>query len=122
MGGNDTSHVFETSYVDPESKKVTMVSSNMTFQNIISVRETVIYQPISETRTQFSQYAQITALCGGWQKIKNAVEDASVSAFSENARKGKEGFEAVLEMSRRVFREEKEKEMRAQAYQGKMLA
>jgi len=122
MGGNDTSHVFETSYVDPESKKVTMVSSNMTFQNIISVRETVIYQPISEIRTQFSQYAQITALCGGWQKIKNAVEDASVSAFSENARKGKEGFEAVLEMSRRVFREEKEKEMRAQAHQGKMLA
>jgi len=122
MGGNDTSHVFETSYVDPESKKVTMVSSNMTFQNIISVRETVIYQPISETRTHFSQYAQITALCGGWQKIKNAVEDASVSAFSENARKGKEGFEAVLEMSRRVFREEKEKEMRAQAHQGKMLA
>jgi ribosomal protein S9 len=117
MGGNDTSHVFETSYVDPASKKVTMVSSNMTFNNIISVRETVIYQPISATRTEFSQEAQITAVCGGWQKVKNAVEDATVKAFSENARKGKEGFEAVLEMSRRVFREE-----RAREIQEKMLA
>lgn len=110
MGGNDTSHVFEISYVDPASKKVTMVSSNMTFNNIISVRETVVYQPISETRTQFVQEAQITALCGGWQKVKNAVEDASITAFRENAKKGREGFEAVLEMSRRVFREERERE------------
>lgn len=117
MGGNDTSHVFETSYVDPESKKVTMVSSNMTFQNIISVRETVVYKPISETRTQFSQYAEVTALCGGWEKIKSAVEDATISAFRENAKKGREGFEAVLEMSRKVFREEREKEMMMRAQQ-----
>jgi len=110
MGGTDTSHVFETSYVDPASKQITMTSSNMTFSNILSVQETVIYKPLSPTRTQFVQDAKITALCGGWQKIKNAVEDASVTAFSENARKGKEGFESVLEMSRRVFREEKQKE------------
>jgi len=45
--------------------------------------------------------------------VKNAVEDASVMAFSENARKGREGFESVLAMSRRVFREEKEKETMA---------
>jgi hypothetical protein len=115
MGGSDTSHVFETSYVDPKSRKVTMVSSNLTFSNILSVRETVVYQPLSETRTQFVQDAKITAVCGGWQKLKNAVEDASVHAFSENARKGKEGFESVLEMSRRVFREEKEKEQQKMA-------
>jgi hypothetical protein len=113
MGGSDTSLVFETSYVDPASKKVTMVSSNLTFSNILSVRETVVYQPLSETRTQFVQDAKITALCGGWQKVKNAVEDASVTAFSENARKGREGFESVLAMSRRVFREEREKETMA---------
>jgi len=110
MGGNETSHVYETSYVDPSSKKVTMTSNNLTFSNIISVQETVVYQPLSNSKTQFVQDAKITALCGGWQKIKNAVEDATVSRFSENAQKGKEGFEAVLEMSRRVFREEKQKE------------
>jgi hypothetical protein len=106
----NTSHVFETSYVDPESKKVTMVSTNLTFSNIVSVSETVVYQPISATRTQFVQDAKITALCGGWQKIKNAVEEASVCRFRENAQKGKEGFEAVLAMSRRVFSEEKQKQ------------
>lgn len=110
MGGNDTSQVFETSYVDPASKKVTMISHNLTFSNIINVRETVIYQPLSATQTQFTQDAKVTALCGGWQKVKNAVEDASITAFKENASKGKEGFEAVLEMSRRVFREEKQRE------------
>jgi len=104
------SHVFETSYVDPESKKVTMVSQNMTWSNILSVRETVVYQPLSATKTKFIQDAKITALCGGWQKVKNAVEEATVCRFSENARKGKEGFESVLEMSRRVFSEEKQKQ------------
>jgi hypothetical protein len=114
MGGTDTSHVFETSYVDPESKKVTMISSNLTWSNILSVRETVVYQPLSATRTQFVQDAKIIALCGGWQKIKNAVEEATVTRFSENARKGKEGFEAVLEMSRKVFSEEKQKQQNQQ--------
>jgi len=122
MGGNETSHVFETSYVDPQSKKVTMISSNMTFSNIISVQETVVYQPLSATRTQFVQNAKITALCGGWQKVKNAVEDATIARFSENARKGKEGFEAVLEMSRRVFREEREKKMMELSVQEKIAA
>jgi len=110
MGGTDVSHVFEISYVDPASKQVTMTSSNMTFSNILNVQETVVYKPLSSTKTQFVQDAKITALCGGWQKIKNAVEEASVCRFSENARKGKEGFEAVLEMSRKVFSEEKKKE------------
>jgi hypothetical protein len=114
MGGTDTSHVFETSYVDPESKKVTMISSNLTWSNILSVRETVVYQPLSATRTQFVQDAKIIALCGGWQKIKNAVEEATATRFSENARKGKEGFEAVLEMSRKVFSEEKQKQQNQQ--------
>ncbi|RDW60887.1 hypothetical protein BP6252_12270 [Coleophoma cylindrospora] len=110
MGGNETSHVFETSYVDPVSKKVTMVSQNLTFSNLIQVQENVVYHPLPGGRTQFVQDAKITAVCGGWQKLKNAVEDASVNAFSENAKKGKEGFESVLEMSRRVFSEEKQRE------------
>lgn len=121
MGGNETSHVFETSYVDPASKKVTMVSSNLTFSNIISVQESVVYQPLSATKTQFVQNAKITAVCGGWQKLKNAVEDATVTRFGENARKGKEGFEAVLEMSRRVFSEEKAKQQEMQIHSKDMI-
>ncbi|KAI9750114.1 MAG: hypothetical protein M4579_006601 [Chaenotheca gracillima] len=113
LGGGDTSHVHETSYVDPRAKKVTMCSTNLTWSNVLSVRETVVYQPHSsapEARTEFKQDAKITALCGGWQKIRNAIEDFSVERFGQNAQKGREGFESVLEMSRRVFGEERDQQ------------
>jgi hypothetical protein len=106
IGGIEDSRVLETSYVDPRNKTVTMVSTNITLSNLVSVRETVVYRPQNEQQTQFAQKAEITALCGGWQKIKNKVEDSLVCRFSDNAHKGKEGFESVLAMSRRVFAEE----------------
>lgn len=111
MGGAmEESQVLETSYVDPSKKTVTMVSANLTWSNLINVQETVIYKPLNDHQTQFVQDAKITALCGGWQRIKNSIEDTLVKRFRENAIKGKEGFEAVLEMSRRVFAEERERE------------
>jgi hypothetical protein len=113
LGGNAVSYVYETSYVDPASKKVTMCSTNLTYSSVLSVRETVIYQPHQnspESRTEFKQNAEIMALCGGWQKMKNRIEDFTVERFGQNAKKGREGFEAVLEMSRRVFREQKERQ------------
>lgn len=91
-----------------------MLSNNLTWSNILNVRETVVYKPINSVngseKTRFEQDAKVTALCGGWQKIKNGVEEASISTFKENAAKGKEGFENVLRMSRRVFMEEKERQ------------
>lgn len=65
-------------------------------------------------RTQLSQYAEITALCGGIKKVKSKIEEASVERFEQNAQRGREGFEAVLEMSRRVFGEEKEQRRKEQ--------
>ncbi|KAM0282271.1 hypothetical protein ACHAQH_003135 [Verticillium albo-atrum] len=106
----DVSYMYETSYVDPARKTVTMVSQNLTWSNLVSVQETVVYKPLSPTQTQFVQDAKVTALCGGWQRIKNSIEDSLVKRFHENASKGREGFEAVLEMSRRVFAEERERE------------
>jgi len=114
FGASDVSHVFETSYVDPTAKRVTMVSNNLTWSNVLNVRETVVYKPDEggdSEKTKFVQDAKITALCGGWQKIKNGVEEASVATFRENAAKGREGFENVLRMSRRVFKEEKAREL-----------
>ena len=113
LGGQPTSHVYETSYVDPALKRVTMCSTNLTWSNILSCRETVVYEPLASStpvheRTQFKQDAKITALCGGWQKIRTKIEEASVERFGQNAQRGREGFEHVLEMSRRVFGEERE--------------
>ncbi|KAI1085106.1 MSF1-domain-containing protein [Whalleya microplaca] len=110
IGCMETSHVLETSYVNPAEKTVTMVSQNITWANLVNVQETVVYRPLGPHQTQFDQDARITALCGGWQRIKNSIEDSLVTRFRENAVKGKEGFECVLAMSRRVFAEEREKE------------
>ncbi|KAK4121344.1 MSF1-domain-containing protein [Parathielavia appendiculata] len=127
MGGSmDESQVYETSYVDPRTRTVTMVSANLTWSNLINVQETVVYRPLNGTQTRFEQAAKITALCGGWQRIKNSIEDTLVKRFRENAVKGKEGFEAVLAMSRRVFAEEREREkimmLQAQAGNIRMAA
>jgi len=114
LGGQDTSHVYETSYVDPKTKTVTMSSMNMTWSDLLSVRETVVYKPSPidpNSKTRFEQQANITALCGGWQKVKNSIEQFTVERFQQNATKGREGFEMVLEMSRRVFQQEREKMM-----------
>ncbi len=76
-----------------------------------------MYQPdksAPETRTEFKQDAKITALCGGWQKVKTRIEEASVERFGQNAQLGREGFEAVLEMSRRVFGDLKEEQKERQ--------
>jgi len=112
VGGDPTSYVYEISYVHPASKKVTMCSTNMTWSNLLECRETVVYQASSNDTTQkteFQQEAKIVALCGGWHKIRSKIEEASVERFRENAARGREGFEMVLEMSRRVFGEERER-------------
>lgn len=113
MGGIDTSMVYETSYVDPVAKKLTMCSMNVTWSDLLNVRETCTYSPAptdsaSSPKTQFTQRAEITALCGGWQKIKNSIEQFTVERFQQNAIKGKEGFEMVLEKARQVFQEQRE--------------
>lgn len=102
------SHIYEASYVDAGGHTVTMVSQNLTWSNFVSCQEKVVYRPQGNDKTHFEQSARITALCGGWNKIRNRIEDSLVNRFSENATKGKEGFERVLAMSRLVFDQEME--------------
>ncbi|KAI9829379.1 MAG: hypothetical protein M1826_005699 [Phylliscum demangeonii] len=114
-GGECSSHVHEISWVDAGRKKVTMRSTNLTWAKALSVRETVVYQAspdAPDAQTVFRQDATITALCGGWERVKNSIEDFTVDRFGQNARRGREGFEAVLRMSRTVFGEERAKMMK----------
>ena len=90
-----------------------MTSTNLSWSNVLNVRESVVYEPeVTEAgeKTRFKQEAKITALCGGWQKIRTKIEEATCERFGQNAASGREGFESVLEMSRRVFGEERERE------------
>lgn len=114
LGAEDTSLVYEVSYVDPAAKKVTMCSQNLTWSELLSVQETVTYRPGGSGRTAFEQQAKIIALCGGWQKIKNTIEDVTVERFKQNAARGREGFERVLAISREVFAEQREQRRREQ--------
>lgn len=84
---------------------------NLTYADLLNVRETCVYRPSSDephAKTTFQQRAEITALCGGWQKIKNSIETFMVERFQQNASKGKEGFEMVLQRAREVFADQRE--------------
>ena len=108
--GAEESYVREISYVDPVRKTVTMKSMNLTFNNLLNVQETVQYVPDPENpnmKTMFKQDAQITAY-GAFSKLCNSIEEFSVERFRQNAKKGREGFEAVLNMSQKAFRELRE--------------
>jgi len=114
----ETSIVHETSYIDPASRKLTMCSTNLSFSDYLSVRETVQYTPhptLGDAKTRFLQRAEITAFCGGWQKIKNKIEAVTCERFGENAAVGREGFEMVLRKAREVFAEERQKVAMEQA-------
>ncbi len=120
LGSQDTSLVYEVSYVDPQGKRVTMCSQNMTWSDLLSVQETVSYTPARGTsgaKTTFDQQAKIVALCGGWQKIKNTIEEVTVERFRQNAARGREGFERVLAISREVFAEQREQRKREREQQ-----
>ena len=89
-----------------------MCSQNMTWSDLLSVQESVVYRQspaAPELKTEFNQTAKITALCGGWERIKSKVEQLTVDRFALNAARGQEGFEMVLETSRRVFAQERER-------------
>lgn len=95
---------------------VTMTSYNLTWSDLLSVRETVVYTPSPsdpQRKTRFDQEAKITALCGGWAKIREKIESFTVERFGQNAERGRRGFESVLEMSRKAFAEERRREGRA---------
>lgn len=111
LGSTDRSMVYETSYVDPVAKKLTLCSMNVTMADLMAIRETCTYTPNPSSpsdKTCFTQRAEITALCGGWQKIKNSIEQFTVERFQQNAARGREGFEMVLERARQVFQEQRE--------------
>lgn len=98
IGSTNTSHVREVSTVDLDTRKLVMRSCNMTLSNFLKVFETVTYSPHPDsphTKTLFHQEAQITAYAS-IKRLCNKVEDWSVQRFHDNALKGKQGFDSVL--------------------------
>ncbi|KAK9478317.1 PRELI-like family-domain-containing protein [Lipomyces japonicus] len=97
VGGRDVSYVREVSEVDPFKKTLTLRSVNLTMNHLLSVQETVTYQPdkINPEKTVFDQHARIEAYAT-FQRLCNKIEEWSVERFKQNAQLGRIGFEAVL--------------------------
>jgi len=99
FGGNQDAYVREVSEIDLRKKTITIRSTNMTWANIINVEETVTYRPSTShptTQTNFEQDAKITAF-GAFSKLRGAMEDFVAERFGQNASKGQEGFDRVLQ-------------------------
>ncbi|KAI8321976.1 hypothetical protein GQ54DRAFT_333608 [Martensiomyces pterosporus] len=95
--GGDTSYVLEYSEADPRERTLTMQSQNMTYSNLLSVGEHIVYKPDPENpgHTLFIQSAQLKA-CSAMYRLANKVEDMCFNRFCDNADIGKLGLEQVL--------------------------
>ncbi|KAJ1958331.1 Phospholipid metabolism protein [Linderina pennispora] len=95
--GGDVSYVLEYSEVDPKQRTLTMQSQNLTFGNLLSVGEHIVYKPDPENvkHTVFVQSAQVKA-AGAMSRFASRVEDFCVNRFKDNASIGRMGLEQVV--------------------------
>lgn len=100
VGGTEDSYVREVSEVSLKDKTLTLLSTNLTFSNIMSVQETVRYLPHPDApsnKTIFQQDAKITAYGALSRFANNAMESFTIDRFKQNASRGRAGFESVLD-------------------------
>ncbi len=105
-GGINKSYVREVSVVDLKNRKLTMKSCNLTWGSVLKVWETVTYSPDPKNplcSTKFEQDAEIQASLHC--QIGDKIEQWSVDRFGQNAKKGKVGFDSVLEKLDPVWNE-----------------
>ncbi|CAG8616567.1 15173_t:CDS:2 [Acaulospora colombiana] len=75
-----------------------MTSCNLSVNHLVNVSETVVYteDPSDPSKTLFKQEASVK--CGeSISRFANFVEDFFVQRFGDNAVKGRQGFENVLD-------------------------
>ena len=104
-GGDGISYVREVSEVDPKAKTVVLKSVNLTCANLLRVNETCSYTPssTSSNQTVFKSTSKIMAFTY-ISRLSNKIEDWSADTITQNAKRGKEGFESVLAMAETAFR------------------
>ncbi|KAL1917943.1 uncharacterized protein VTP21DRAFT_3777 [Calcarisporiella thermophila] len=93
-----TQYVREVSVIDLEGRRCTMWSRNLSWRQVVTVEERISYEqhPSNDNKTIFNQEAEINAN-SALSRLKGYLEDICVSTFSDNAAKGREAFENILE-------------------------
>jgi hypothetical protein len=112
------SYFLERSIVDPLTKRVSMLSRNLTFSSLLSVEERCVYigtpppptdpnvSPEDESRSQsdggppsitlFDQHARITCF-SKWSPIREGVEDFCLSRCSANSERGRIALQSAID-------------------------
>ncbi|EOR04212.1 hypothetical protein J056_002290 [Wallemia ichthyophaga EXF-994] len=97
---SSTAFVIERLTVSPQLQRTTARSVNLSLSDYLKCDETITYTPHPSNpalATLFSQTAQFTSAGTlGWKMAEKKLEEHSVRRFSENAGRGREGFEFIL--------------------------
>ncbi|KXS11508.1 MSF1-domain-containing protein, partial [Gonapodya prolifera JEL478] len=95
---SDVAYALEVSEVDPRTQQCTCYSVNLTFCNIMRVRERLRFatDDVNLGSTIFEQSAEVTAT-GALKRFAGYVEDFSISRFASNAALGRQGLQQVLD-------------------------
>jgi hypothetical protein len=104
-GGDGISYVREISEADPKAKTIMLKSVNLTCANMLRINETCSYTPstTSPHQTVFRSTSKIMAFTY-IRQLSNKIEEWSADTITQNAKRGKEGFESVLAMAETAFR------------------
>lgn len=100
VGNTNLAYVREVSTIDRRNRSMTMRSCNMTFPHILKCYETVTYAPHPKNPSNMTLFKQDAKFISGipTQIFSRKVENWGVKRFSDNAMKGKVGFDSILEM------------------------
>ncbi|KZT22147.1 MSF1-domain-containing protein [Neolentinus lepideus HHB14362 ss-1] len=96
FGGSEDAFVREVSFVDPATQTATMTSVNLSLSQFATCYEHVLYSPASNSRTTFTQTAEIQARMTLWRSVSDKLENWLVQRFEQNAQLGKLAFTDVL--------------------------
>lgn len=101
VGASDDTYVREVVMVNPLTKSFQMSSTNLSLSDYMLVKEYITYlpSPIPE-ETVFRQVAHITCtnfFSGLLSSAGRKVEEWSYTRFNDNAAKGRDGLQSVLQ-------------------------
>ncbi|XP_060133303.1 PRELI domain containing protein 3B isoform X2 [Zootoca vivipara] len=88
-------YIQEHSIVDPVEKVLELNSSNISFTNLVSVDERLIYKPHPE-KPEKTILTQEATICVKGVSVSSYLEGLMENTISSNAKKGREALEWVI--------------------------
>jgi len=97
LGGNKVCFGSEHSTIDARERTLTLKSRNLTFSNMLSIDERLVYRPHPDNprgKTQLTQEAVITVQ---QMPLVDYMESLLCNTINANAHKGRQAIEFVIE-------------------------